>query len=65
MSVHRLLTLLHDLYREIVLQIITSNHWDKAMRMCTENNMTPMRLLIIHMPGMCHVGKPAPRTTQH
>ena len=40
------------LYREIALEIITSDHWEKAMRMCTENNMTPMRFLIIHMPGI-------------
>jgi len=38
------------LVREIALEIITSDHWDKAMRMCTEDNMTPMRLLIMHMP---------------
>ena len=39
-------------YSEIALEIINSDHWDKAMRMCTENNVTPMRLLIEFMPGI-------------
>ena len=34
------------------MAIISSSHWDKAMRMCTENNITPMRLLIEFMPGI-------------
>ena len=38
-------------YSEIALEIINSDHWDKAMRMCNENNITPMRLLIEFMPG--------------
>ena len=40
------------LYSEIALEIINSDHWDKAMRMCNDNNVTPMRLLIEFMPGM-------------
>ena len=39
-------------YSEIALEIINSDHWDKAMRMCNENNITPMRLLIEFMPGI-------------
>ena len=40
-----------QLYSEIALEIINSDHWDKAMRMCNHNNITPMRLLIEFMPG--------------
>ena len=39
------------LYSDIALEIINSDHWDKAMRMCNANNITPMRLLIEFMPG--------------
>ena len=39
------------IYSEIALEIINSDHWDKAMRMCNDNNVTPMRLLIEFMPG--------------
>ena len=38
-------------HSEIALEIINSDHWDKAMRMCNDNNVTPMRLLIEFMPG--------------
>ncbi|XP_065891015.1 transient receptor potential cation channel subfamily A member 1-like [Dysidea avara] len=42
-------------YKEVALEIITSDHRDKAMRMCTKDNMTPMRLLIMHMPDLAKV----------
>ena len=41
----------YTIYSEIALEIINSDHWDKAMRMCNHNNITPMRLLIEFMPG--------------
>ena len=44
--------MLYVLYSEIALEIINSDHWDKAMRMCNDNNVTPMRLLIEFMPGI-------------
>ena len=40
------------LYSEIALEIINSDHWEKAMRMCNDSNITPMRLLIKFMPGI-------------
>ena len=40
-----------QLYSEIALEIVNSDHWDKAMRMCNHNDITPMRLLIEFMPG--------------
>ena len=44
--------ILYIMYSEIALEIINSDHWDNAMRMCNDNDMTPMRLLIKFMPGI-------------
>ena len=44
--------MLYITYRGIALEIINSDHWDKAMRMCNGNDVTPMRLLIKFMPGI-------------
>ena len=38
-------------YRELTLAILSSKHWTETMRMTTKDGITPMRLMIINMPG--------------
>ena len=37
--------------REITFAILSSKHWIEAMRMSTNDGITPMRLMIMSMPG--------------
>jgi len=48
--------MLYITHRGIALEIINSDHWDKAMRMCNDSDVTPMRLLIKFMPGIIVTG---------
>lgn len=39
------------MHRDVTVALVTSSHWQELMRFCIEDNETPMRLLIKHMPG--------------